>query len=212
MGIVERVGPVEELGDGELMACFYALSEAAFGVLTERWWNRLFGFFRRLGFCNEDAEDLTQETLVKLYQTRETLGFDVRQPLEPFLLTVARRLAIREWRRRRPERQTVPLMEAEDVVSEEPALRRELVDDLFLCIWKLPQPQQIYILLCAKHGLGDRSHTEIGTILGKWPAQLTQISQRARANLRECMAAKGYRAVSGAKVPSRNHNGTGLEA
>jgi DNA-directed RNA polymerase specialized sigma24 family protein len=51
----------------------------------------------------------------------------------------------------------------------------------------------MYIFLCGKHGLGDLSHKEIAQVLGKWPPQLTQISQKARAHLRECMTSKGYR-------------------
>jgi RNA polymerase sigma factor (sigma-70 family) len=179
--------------DSELMGRFYQRDEAAFSALTERWWPRLFGYFRRFSFLNEDAEDLAQEVLVKLYLTRERQSFDVMEPLQPFLLAIARNLAIREWRGRKPDRTAVPLLEAVDVAGSTDAVPAELGADLFLCIWNLPEQQQHYVLLCGKHGLGELSHNEIATILGKWPAQLTQISQQARSNLRECLTSKGYR-------------------
>lgn len=189
----ERTQASNSPDDRELMTRFYGCGEEAFDLLAERWWPRLFGFFRRMGFSSEEGEDLAQETLIRLYQTKERRSFDLSQPLEPFLLTVARNLAVREWRGRRPHRETVPLIEALDWEPDETGLPATMVEDLFLCIWALPEQQRVYVLLSEKCGLGELSHNEIAAILGKWPAQITRISQRAREHLRNCMAGKGYR-------------------
>src|SRR3989442_15223402 len=92
----------DELTDAELMARFYGGESSAFSAIAERWWPRLQGFFRKMGFDASTAEDLAQDTLVKLFLTKEKLSFDLGQPLEPFLLTVARNRAIEEWRHRKP--------------------------------------------------------------------------------------------------------------
>jgi RNA polymerase sigma factor (sigma-70 family) len=174
------------------MAAFYGGDPCAFDALTDRWWRRLLGFFHRLGFAPEDAEDLAQETLLRLHLTRETLGFDVRQPLARFLLKVAHNLAIERWRkvRRRPP----PLNLDEELVPLDPpaGLSAQMLLDLFHCIERLPDVDQRYILLCGKHGLGDCDHLEIAAVLERSAARVTQISQRALGSLKQCMSDHGY--------------------
>ncbi|MCC2673042.1 MAG: hypothetical protein K0Q72_5514 [Armatimonadetes bacterium] len=178
--------------DRALMAQFYACSEAAFEKLSDRWWPRLMSFFRNQGFGNEDAEDLTLDVLVRLYVTKEKLAFDLSQPLAPFLFTIARRRAIARWRELKREPPQRPLEEGLNVAAEaEP--RSDLPADLLECLEQLPEPERTYVTLCERHGLGDLSHNDIATVLNKWPAQVTQISKRARSALRECLTNKGYR-------------------
>lgn len=178
--------------DSQLIARFYAGDEAAFEVMAGRWRPRFFGFFFKLGFGAEDAEDLAQETLVQLYVTREGTPIDVDRPLEPFAFAVARNLAIRDWRKRRARVITVPLSEAQSLAAAQRS-SGALSGDLQECLRRLPEAQQTYFLLCGKHGLGELSHNEIAQVLGKWPAQVTAISQQARDRLRDCMERKGYR-------------------
>jgi RNA polymerase sigma factor (sigma-70 family) len=180
-----------EVSDAELMAQFYRCHAPAFDTLTERWWRRMFGFFTRLGFSRDAAADLTQETVIKLYGTKETMSFDPRQPLAPFLMTIARRLAIRDWRRQGSRPPDVSLRAAEAVAAPDPAAD-SVHDDLLHCVGQLPELERTYIVLCGKHGLGECSHNEIAELLGKWPAQVTGISQRARARMRRLMQDRGY--------------------
>lgn len=64
----------------------------------------LFGFFRRLGAPAEEAEDLAQETLLKLY--RNAQRYEARERFSSFVFRVARNAWIDSQRRRavRPER------------------------------------------------------------------------------------------------------------
>src|SRR2546421_5914073 len=98
----------DENKDGALMARFYGCEGEAFEQLTQQWWGRLFGFFRGLGFSEEDAEDLSVVALVRLAATkdatRKARRFDVDRPLAPFLLTLARNAAIEKWRERPRDR------------------------------------------------------------------------------------------------------------
>lgn len=179
-------------GDSRLMARFYACSETAFDTLSERWWPRLFAFFRKLGFSNEDAEDLVMDSLVKLYATKERQSFDTSQQLAPFLFTIARNLAIAFWRRQLGP-SIVPLNDCVHLPSQEEKPDPDLVSDLLDCVWKLPETELTYVALCGRHGLGELSHGEIAQMLGKWAPQITLISKRALSTLRHCMTLKGYR-------------------
>jgi RNA polymerase sigma-70 factor (ECF subfamily) len=64
----------------------------------------LLGFFRRLGAPAEEAEDLAQETLLKLY--RNAQRYEARERFSSFVFRVARNAWIDSQRRRsvRPER------------------------------------------------------------------------------------------------------------
>lgn len=58
------------LTDAELMAAFYRCEKEAFDELTGRWFGRLVLFFMSLGWRYHEAEDLAQETLVKIFRTK----------------------------------------------------------------------------------------------------------------------------------------------
>ena len=73
-------------------------SSRSFEELALRYRRRLFAFFRpRLG-SDQDAEDLVQETLMKLY--RNIGSFDSAYRFSTWLYTSAGRLAISTYRRR----------------------------------------------------------------------------------------------------------------
>ncbi len=177
-----REGQVE---DRELMARFYGCEPAPFDRLTERWWRRLFGYFYAQGLPAEEAEDAALETLVGLYSTKDRLVFRLDQPLEPFLLGIARRIALRAWdrvRRRMPE---LPIEEADQVGGEDPTeawLEREA---LLALVYRLNQQERFYMLNCCKHGFGTRTHGEIAALLGVTDARVSQISKSALARLRD---------------------------
>ncbi len=191
--VEERDCEPSRVSDEALMAAFYEGSETAFQALSEQWWPRLFGYFRRRGVGAEDAEDLALQTLVKLYVTRERRKFDVNLPLAPFLFTVAYRL-YQGWLRDQERNPAgVPLVEALDLASAPEDRHTGLSADVLHCIERLPEAEQLYVQLCARHGLGDLSHNEIAVVMEKWPAQITQISKRTQALLRQCLEKKGYR-------------------
>lgn len=178
--------------DSSLMAQFYGCSEGAFETLAERWHPRLFAFFRKLGFGNEDAEDLALESLVKLYATKERRSFDTSQPLAPFLFAVAHNLGIAAWRKIPRGVTRVPWDESLPLVTGEQEPDSGWVSDLMTCVSELPEAELTYVLLCGRHGLGELSHNEIAAALGKWPPQITQLSKRTLRALKECMTEKGY--------------------
>lgn len=180
----------EDATDGELMARFYAGNDEAFNVIKRRWWKRLFGFFLKRGLSREDAEEGALESLVRLFLTRESLSFELDLPLGPFLFRTAYRLAIQEWRQKQRRCEPVGWSGCLDDWAATGPLPRATLENLSLCIRSLPEPEQTYLLLCRKHGVGDLEHQEIAAVLERSPARVTQISHNALESMRLCMSDK----------------------
>jgi RNA polymerase sigma-70 factor (ECF subfamily) len=67
----------------------------------------------RLGLDHQQVEDLVQEAFVRLFRRLSKL--DLSRPLKPYLMGIARNLAIDHWRRAKPARELTvdPLTEAD---------------------------------------------------------------------------------------------------
>ncbi len=89
--------------DRALMARVQTGDEAAFGALMERWERPVKSVIARLVFNVTEAEELAQETFVRVWQQREKFheGAEVR----PWVFSIAVSLARNRlrWWRRRPE-------------------------------------------------------------------------------------------------------------
>lgn len=72
---------------------------AAFAELAERVSPALLGYLRRRSPSLQDAEDLRQETLIRVYENLES--YDPGRPFTPWLMTIAARLAAARGRGRR---------------------------------------------------------------------------------------------------------------
>jgi RNA polymerase sigma-70 factor (ECF subfamily) len=92
-------GRIEQKTDEELAREARAGSRRSFEELALRYKRRLFAYFRpRLG-SDQDAEDLVQETFLKLY--RNIHNYDPAHRFSTWLYTSANRLAISSYRRKR---------------------------------------------------------------------------------------------------------------
>ena len=89
--------------DRALMGRVQGGDEAAFGVLMERWERPVKSVIARIVLNASDAEELAQETMVRVWQQRGTFrdGAEVR----PWVFSIAVNLARNRlrWWRRRPE-------------------------------------------------------------------------------------------------------------
>ncbi|EHQ28851.1 RNA polymerase sigma factor [Mucilaginibacter paludis] len=70
--------------------------EAAFKILFERWFKKLYHFSFRYLKNKELAEEVIQETMLQLWINRQKL--DESYPLSPYLFTIARRLSLNSIR------------------------------------------------------------------------------------------------------------------
>jgi len=78
---------------------------------------RLRGFIRRRVRDAATADDLTQETLLKVYRSRDTLRDDAR--LDAWLYRIARTTLIDHYRRQRPNEELPAALAAEDGAFDE---------------------------------------------------------------------------------------------
>ncbi len=94
-------------------------SEAAFNRLVNRYKNRLFNFVFRMVRTREEAEDLVQETFLRVFQHKN--NFDPAYSFSTWIFTIALNLA-RNFLRRGRKVKFLELLELEET-SEEPTVQ-----------------------------------------------------------------------------------------
>jgi RNA polymerase sigma-70 factor (ECF subfamily) len=157
---------------------------------------RLFHYLLRTLQSEEDAADLGQETFVRVYQHRAE--FDGERRFTNWLYTIASNLARDRlrWRARHPTvsldaeaatsgqslRDALPDNSASPVHSAQAKESGELVRQ---AIADLPEELRLPLILAEYE---DRSHAEIGAILGCTPKAVEMRIYRARHELRRQLA------------------------
>ena len=154
-------------GDSALMAAYVRKEPDATRRLYDRFASRIYGlglfFFRN----NTDAEDLVQDTFLKIWRVGS--GFDpIRGPLDGWILLIARSLAIDLIRHRSVEARKLSSQSKVSAASDEtgPEWHAE-VGDLFQrateAMADLPEGQRSVLELTY---LGQRSTKEAAELLG----------------------------------------------
>ena len=172
--------------DAELMRRVQGGDEAALGALMERWELPLKGFIGRIVLNAGEAEELAQETFVRVWQQREK--FRAGAEFRPWLFAIAVNLARNRlrWWRRRP---TVELHEwsstegeGSEGVREEGALeKKERAAAVRDAIAALPVELREAIVLFEYEQM---SHAEIAATVGATPKAVETRIYRARDKLR----------------------------
>ena len=177
--------------DADLLQRCLAGEERAYRALVSRYQSRVFSLALRMVRQREDAEDLTQETFVRMF--RAAARYDPTRPFAAWLFTIASRLCIDHIRRRRLP--SVPLMRAEpgsdeertiDIVDpgfgpEEIASRNEEERRAQDMIDSLPPHYRIVVMLRHQE---DLSYDEIAAALDMPLGTVKARIHRARALLR----------------------------
>jgi RNA polymerase sigma-70 factor (ECF subfamily) len=155
------------IGDATLMTAFLRKEPEAAGQLYDRFASRIFGLGLSLLRNKTDAEDLVQDTFLKVWRTGS--AFDpVRGSLDTWMLLVARSIAIDLLRRRSVEARKVSAQSKASEASDDggPEWHAE-VSDLFRrasqAMARLPQPQRAVLELTY---LGQRSTKEAAELMG----------------------------------------------
>jgi RNA polymerase sigma-70 factor (ECF subfamily) len=164
---------------------------AAFQVLYERHHRSLFNFLLRLLADRPTAEDLLQETFLRVYLHRES--YRPTAAFRTWLFTIARNLALDHFRRGG----TVLERVGEDRVALVPdpspsPLRRveagQELRQLEAALQQLPPGQREVILLSRYAGL---SHPEIAEVTGSSPEAVRVALHRALSRLRDLLGKPG---------------------
>jgi len=182
----------QDIQDIESLA---AGQDAGLDNLMERYGHQLFRYLLRLLGDENEAEDIAQETFVKVYQNRAK--FDSRHRFSSWVYMIATNSA-RDHLRRRQRRRELPLAAADADTDETPSSTsydpapdpreslevRETGDLVRSAIHSLPEDLRLPIILSEYDGL---AHRDIGRILGCTAKAVEMRLYRARQALRDML-------------------------
>ena len=182
--------------DVQDMSRLTAGHEAALNSLMERHAGKLFNYLVRCLQNEDDAADAAQETFVKVYQHRAR--FDPEQKFTTWLYAIAANLVKDRyrWRSRHPQvsldaesdstgnsfRESLP---GNDPLPHEKAEAEERSETIRRAVATLPEELRQPLILAEYE---ERSHAEIGSILGCSAKAVETRIYRARQQLRVSLA------------------------
>jgi len=187
---------VESGADADLLRRCLAGDERAYRELVERYRRQVFSLARRMTGSVEDAEDLTQETFVRMFKALDR--YDPTRPFAAWLMSIATRLSIDHLRRRkvrpisvtqreagsRDEEYTIEIVDSAPRPDERTAHAEEEVRVQRL-IDSLPPHYRAVVLLRHQH---DLSYEEIAEALHLPLGTVKARIHRARALLKDRIA------------------------
>lgn len=167
--------------------------DAALNDLMARHSTPVFHFLCRMLASEDDAQDLAQETFVRVYRARGT--FHSNQKFTTWLYTIAANLARNQfrWRSRHPnvsieaesgngEQSLGDSLPAVETAPNEQALSAERAAAVRQAVQELPDDLREAIVLCEWE---ERSVAEAAAILSTTPKAVESRLYRARRLLRE---------------------------
>ena len=176
--------------DRRVMQAFCDGDESAFDVLFRRWSGRVLRFLERMVREPAVAEELLQETFLRVHRAREKWEPSARY--STWLFTIATNLALNELRR--PFRRSVhestdaesegaPLeLAAEAPAVDDVAHARRVGGDVERALASLPERQRAALWLTAVEGL---SYAEVAASLETSPQSVKALVHRGRSALAE---------------------------
>lgn len=137
---------------------------------------------------SNNAEDIAQETLMRLWQLRDRIEQKVE--LEPLAIRMAKNLCISEWRRRQV-RNSVSLSKQEAITNETISRQleaNEAIAQLRSALTRLkPTEQRLFRM---RHEL-EMDITEISAVTGIAPRSVSAMLSTAKRKLSEILNSKG---------------------
>ena len=193
MSFTTDAQPSPEARDRADMEQLQAGHDAALNNLMERHATPVFRFLCRMIGNEDDANDLAQETFVRVFKSCKS--FRAEQRFSTWLFTIAANLARNHfrWRSRHPnlsldaenpetEQTLGSTLPANAPTPNEAALAEERAAAVRLAVQKLPEDLRAAIVLCEWE---ERSVVEAATILESTPKAVESRLYRARGLLRE---------------------------
>ena len=170
--------------DKSLMEAVRCGSAEAFGVLYDRHHRALFNFLLRFLGDRRAAEDLLQETFLRVYLHRE--DYRPTAAFRTWLFTIARNLLLDHLRRAGARLESVADAALEQVADTSPGPLAELEgraleEQLQIVVSHLPAFQREVVLLSRFAGL---SHEEIAQVTGASPGAVRVALHRGLRRIR----------------------------
>jgi len=178
--------------DGELMVAFKEGDQEAFALLYDRHSRALINFFYKMCYDRALAEDLVQDTFLKLLRYRGK--YRPEASFKTFLYTVAKNLWIDRHRSQKAAPKTVSaelrvqpdgatLGDLVEAATDSPVQRladREAAELVRQALLDLPEAQRLVFVMAEAQGLRYREISEIldipvGTVKSRMNAAVTRL-------------------------------------
>jgi RNA polymerase sigma-70 factor (ECF subfamily) len=167
--------------DDELMARIAKGDEEAFRELVLRWEDRVFAFCLRSLGSRGDAEDLSQETFIRVY--RSARRYRPRGRFTAWLFRIAGNLCRNAIRRQRPAHEITTDLPAPETDRPDITLqRKEFARAVREAVACLPDRQRIAVVLRRYEGF---SYQEIAEALDTTVSAVESLLHRASERLRQ---------------------------
>ena len=188
-GTARRLAEDQVRPEGELVARARGRDEAAIRELVRRNNQRLFRVARAVLRDDAEAEDVVQETYVKIWGSAGRFDASVASPIT-WMATIARNRAI-DLVRKRGEASIEEEPEAMDIAADvpNPLAAREMTEDLqrlMACLGRLDAERKELVLLAYYNGL---SREQLAARLAKPVNTIKTWLRRSLMKLRECLSA-----------------------
>ena len=182
-------GPLLRLrSDEQLLALFRSGSDDAFGVIHDRYRQRLFAYVRQMlsSGSRQDAEDVMQDVFVRAYGALRADGRDIN--LRAWLYRVAHNRCIDHMRRPKPPAAEIFEMSRKPLHDPiEEAQRREDLTRLVEDVGRLPEQQRSALLMREIDGM---SYADLAAALDVTIPAVKSLLVRARVGLVEAAEAR----------------------
>jgi RNA polymerase sigma-70 factor (ECF subfamily) len=173
----------QEASDADLMVRVRAGDREAFADLVDRHKDAVVNYLTRLSGSRDRAEDLGQETFLRLF--RSAGGYVEQGYLRAYLFRIATNLVRSEERRDRRQRLLLPLLGGEPDRSEPSAhaglLRQEMQRELATAVARLPLRYRIPLVL---HEIEGWSYADIAAELDTREGTIKSRIHRGRQSLK----------------------------
>jgi RNA polymerase sigma-70 factor, ECF subfamily len=181
LGSVTRSGPEETEDEATLLARATAGEAQAFRALVDRHLPTVLAIGRRMLRDDAEAEDVAQETLLRLW--RNAAGLELGEGgVRPWLRRVAANLCIDRVRARRNTSLGDALPEeSEPETQVQQIAERELAMRVDAALKALPERQRLALTLFHYEGL---SQIEVGDVMGISDEAVESLLARARRTLK----------------------------
>lgn len=179
-----RKADVDETPDLELYAKFAGAdvtAQQALTLLYRRYSQRIYTYCRKITGDSHTAEDLLQETFVKLFEAGKQ-GRQIEN-FPAYLMTIARNLCLSH--RARAKRQYVPVEDFHLTVRDIPYEQKELLQLIQTALELLPEDYREAFVLREYNGL---TYNEIAEIIGQSLDVVKVRIFRAKKRLRDILA------------------------
>lgn len=174
----------ERLSDAELMARVQAGDRAAFADLVDRHKDAVVNYLTRLAGDRDRAEDLAQETFLRLFRT--AADYDERGYLRAYLFRIATNLVRSEERRQRRFHLLLPFLRGgrghAEPAGPSGVLRRELHRQVSTALADLPLRYRVPLVL---HEIEGWAYSDIARELGCREGTVKSRIHRGRQHLKQ---------------------------